>query len=469
MKYAVFAIAALGVPPLAFLLYINKKWLGYLLAVIAVALCFYIPTSINFYSHEHYRGSARGMEISLVHLLALAMVLSFILGHKLRHLAPDWGTRIFFVYVLLYLPGFYTAESTLFAWFEVWKHMMLYLFFIAIYAYLDNTRDIESVIKMLALMTFANFFFVVRDHFGGTYQPHGIFPHQNGMAMGMQLLGPMFFACYLTHGLRTRLGRICAVAFVCAAGATIRSYSRMAIALTPVAYSIPFFLLVGKVGMARTIRRIAPFALIALVAFAMIIPRIIQRYQNAPEASGNTRVEFALCAWEMIKDEPIRGVGANNWGIKINAPYEYAELAGRKPNYGADYLDGIVETVYLLVAAECGIPALIAMLAWFLWYLVRCFRMLPRLEDDPRLFIPAGFAGGLTAIYLQSFLEWVLRQQLSLLCLMLCFALLAHVGNTLPLAPKVAFRRRYPIWWKEHIRRNRAAATAAAAAAELKG
>ena len=53
----------------------------------------------------------------------------------------------------------------------------------------------------------------------------------------------------------------------------------------------------------------------------------------------------------MILDEPWRGVGINNWGIKINPPYEYAERAGRNRNRGDDFKDGIVETVYLLVGA----------------------------------------------------------------------------------------------------------------------
>jgi O-antigen ligase len=159
-----------------------------------------------------------------------------------------------------------------------------------------------------------------------------------------------------------------------------------------------------------------------------MLPRIIQRFETASEESGNTRVELARCAKEMILDEPWRGVGMNNWGIKINAPYEYAERAGRKPNRGEDFKDGIVETVYLLVCAECGIPALVAMLAWFLSYLVLCLVLSKKLSGTYYAAIPAGVAGGLAACYLQSFLEWVLRQQMNLILLMVFFALLDHLA-----------------------------------------
>ena len=137
-------------------------------------------------------------------------------------------------------------------------------------------------------------------------------------------------------------------------------------------------------------------------------------------------MELALCAKEMILDEPWRGVGINNWGIKINPPYEYAERAGRSHNRGEDFRDGIVETVYLLVGAECGVPALVAMLLWFLSYLVLCLMLVKRLSGTPYAAIPAGLAGGLVACYLQSCLEWVLRQQMNLILLMVFFALLDY-------------------------------------------
>jgi hypothetical protein len=42
--------------------------------------------------------------------------------------------------------------------------------------------------------------------------------------------------------------------------------------------------------------------------------------------------------------------------------------------------------------------------------------------------IPVGIAGGLVSCYLQSFLEWVLRQQMNLILLMVFFALLDHLA-----------------------------------------
>lgn len=167
----------------------------------------------------------------------------------------------------------------------------------------------------------------------------------------------------------------------------------------------------------------------------------MDRFLNAPESSGTTRVDFAVCATEMIKDHPWAGVGINNWGLTIVDPHDYqeraAEILGREMSH-----TGIVETVYLLVAAECGIPALLAMLVWFGWHWVACLRTARRLRGTRWQFVPLGLLGGLTANYLQSTLEWVLRQQMSLFLLMFCFVLIVHLKNA-PLeragaAPKTA-------------------------------
>ena len=210
--------------------------------------------------------------------------------------------------------------------------------------------------------------------------------------------------------------------------ACLWTYSRGSIAIMPVGYGIvALACLLAKRPKTAVLKRVAPILLVGFLGFVVMLPRLMDRFANAPEASSNTRVELARCAMEMIIDEPVRGVGIHNWGIKINPPYDYAALAGRIVPEGM--ADGVVETVYLLVGAECGLPALAAMLIWFGWYLVLAIVLMRRLWGTRCFFIAAGAAGGLTMNYLQSILEWVLRQQMNLVCLMGVFAVLSYLGS----------------------------------------
>ena len=130
----------------------------------------------------------------------------------------------------------------------------------------------------------------------------------------------------------------------------------------------------------------------------------------------------------MIQDKPLAGVGINNWSIKMQPPYIYQELASERLGYPLNYT-GIVETVYLLVMAECGVPAFAMMIIWFLWYWFSSLRLVWRLKGSSWSFVPAGLLGGLTAIYLQSCLEWVLRQQINLFLLVFLFAIVSYLNK----------------------------------------
>ena len=424
-----FIIAALGVFPFSFLLSQNKYWIKNAFFGMIIAMCLYIQTSINFFSHEEYRGSARGMEVSLVHLMAFSIIGALMFAGKFKRWLPDWGYRLYVIYFLLCLPSLTSAENLLLSWFEIWKMIMLFFLYVAVYNFLRMSDDLNTVFSYLAVFTIVNMLVTAWNHYSGVYQPHGVFPHQNSMAMAMHLFGPLFFASYVTNGLGSRIYMLYSLAFLCAAAAAARSYSRMALALMPIGYGISFLFCVFQQRTSKWIIRILPIALAGILGLALLLPRIIERFETAPEASGTTRIELALCAWEMIKDEPLRGVGINNWGIKINSPYEYAELANRKTNQGENYADGVVETVYLLVCAECGIPALLAMLAWFVWYYIKCISLMKRLKNTEWFFVPAGLFGGFTIIAIQSCFEWVYRQQLNLICLMFMFAILSYLDS----------------------------------------
>lgn len=430
MKYLVFALAAFGVFPLSFLLANNLKWARYVFLALALSLCFFHSSSINFFSNETYSGTSRGMEVSLVYLLAFAFLLALFFRGRSWRCLPDAGFWIYVLYFLLCLPSLTAADDLLISWFEIWKMVMMSVVFLAAFQYLSATGDVTSFLNVFTLVVLVNFVPVVSQHYSNRYQAHGIFPHWNCMAMALHLTGTLFFAYYLQHGVRSLLGKIFFISFVCSVIATLWSYSRGAFAVMPICYAMTFFACILERRHTRSkLKRVLPLVLVAILGTLVILPRIITRFVTAPKASGDTRVELAYCAWEMIKDEPLRGVGINNWSLKMEPSHPYQDRAGAALGYDLDYR-GIVETVYLLVGAECGIPALLAMLAWFGWYWVSCLRLLRKLNGTRWYYLPAGLLGGLTANYLQSVLEWVLRQQMNLICLMFVFAILSYLNTS---------------------------------------
>ncbi len=431
MKYLVFSFAMLCLPVGVFLLLLERRLLRWTLFFgVLVSVAFFDATAVNFFSNEAYRGTSRGMEVSLVYLMALVLLIAFVVLRGQLYLAPDGGSRLYSLYLLLCLPSFFQAESRLFGWFEMWKMLMMLVVFLAVYGYLVYSRgDFSVVLNAAAVLAIVHLLVIFGQHFHGDYQVRGLFPHRNSMAMFMTLPATLFLARYFNPAPGGRGGRLALLVFAVAAFSVFRSLSRG----SAVCFTIgALFTVLCSVCVNFTPRKAGLLWVVAVVAAAgmlYMLPKLYQRFESASEASWAARVRLGKAAINMIRDEPLSGVGLNNWGIKINPPYQYSQFRDERPGATEDWKDGLVETIYLLVAAECGIPCLVVLLAWFGYYLVVCVLLLWRLRHSQLYFIPAGLLGGLLAVFAQSFLEWVLKQQMNFIWLMVFFAVLSYLNR----------------------------------------
>ena len=424
MKYLIFAIAFIGVLPLGYMLTLNSKFMRYAFYAVSLPVMLFNQVSINFFSHETYRGTSRGMEVSLVYLIALAMCLGMLILYRKKPLFPDVGSKIYLTYFLLCIPSFINAENMLFSWFELWKMIMMYIVFLTTYYYLYYYKDFNTVITCFGIVATVTFLVVVYQHVKGIHQANGLFPHQNSMGMYMSLIAPVFFAYYFNRNKGWK--RFLFVGFfLVASAACMRTYSRGAMVCLPFGCLITTLLSLRYQFHMRKIQILLPIFLVCFFGALLLLPNIIKRFENAPKESLETRQYLADSALNMMKDKPFAGVGLNNWGIKINPPYPYCQYRYENKRIAKDFREGIVETSYLLVGSECGIFALLAFLSWLGYYYVCAFKLVKQFRRSNFFFIPAGIMGGLTAIYLQSTLEWVMKQQVNFIQMMMLFAMLS--------------------------------------------
>ena len=423
MKYLIFFIAFMGVLPLGYILTLNRKYMRYAFCAVSLPVMMFNQVSINFFSHETYRGTSRGMEVSLVYLIALAMLIGMCILHGRKKLFPDAGSKIYLVYFLLCIPSLINADNMLYSWFELWKMIMMYVVFLTVYYYLYNYRDFNSIILAFGIVATVTFLTVVKQHLKGIHQANGLFPHQNSMGMYMCLIAPIFFAYYFNRNKGWKRF-LFAGFFLAASAACMRTYSRGAMVCLPIGCVITALLSLRYQFHMRKIQILLPIVLICFFGALLLLPNIIKRFANAPKESLQTRQYLAASAWNMMKDKPWAGVGLNNWGIKINPPYPYCEYRYGNKRIAKDFKEGIVETSYLLVGAECGFLALAAFLSWLGYYYIAACKLVKQLRRTNLFYIPAGIVGGLTAVYLQSTLEWVMKQQVNFIQMMILFAAL---------------------------------------------
>ena len=244
--------------------------------------------------------------------------------------------------------------------------------------------------------------------------------------MWMMMVGTLFLARSL-NGRDKVMTFFHFAVFLLASVTLFRSYSRGAIFCYPLSCALTLvFSYTSPISAKKLV--FTAFLIGAVLLMTMVfLPNIIERFEKAPKSSLDTRKNLATAAMNMIRDKPMIGVGLNNWGLKINPPWKYSQHRESRRGFTEDSKDGIVETIYLLVAAECGVPCLIILLSWFGYYWFSAFHLMSVMRKSKYFYIPSGIFGGLSGVMLQSVLEWVLKQQINFLLLIIYFAIISFM------------------------------------------
>jgi hypothetical protein len=164
---------------------------------------------------------------------------------------------------------------------------------------------------------------------------------------------------------------------------------------------------------------------IGLAGAIQSMDSIMRRFETAPENSANTRKMLATAAVKMANDKTF-GVGLNNFGVKINPPYAYSSHI---EGVTEESKGGLVETVYLSFAAETGWHNMIVYFILLFYFFFKNMNNFVKHRKSDYIWLPIGLAGGLMAIYLESALEWVLKQSNNFYQLMLCFAMIGSMDK----------------------------------------
>ncbi|HOG49629.1 MAG TPA: hypothetical protein PKY10_03490, partial [Lentisphaeria bacterium] len=236
VKYTIFLGALLiGVPLLTVWLIGHPRRVRAMATVHAFSLAFSIWVSLNFFPDRLYRGTSRGMETTISDLFSLALLGAVFLLRRGRitWLPPGW-----WAYGLYFLAGVLSlvnADSLLYGIYELWKMMWMWVCFLAVYNYILHTRDVEAILRGLALSAIVSLLVVLwQKYVTGVFQTSGPFAHQNSMAMFYGMSAPVFLAHWLGQRQDRRWSRfLYPAAFMAATGCVFSTLSRGAIFFFP--------------------------------------------------------------------------------------------------------------------------------------------------------------------------------------------------------------------------------------------
>ena len=365
--------------------------------------------SLNFVPMPSWRGTARGYAFTPVSLFGIPLLLSmfFDINYKIRLFPP--GSFFYFLYYLAILLSGINAIHMHQWGFEVYKMFWMYITFLAAFNYLNNSRNMTFFIYLVCSILIILFLYGFYQKYRlGIFQIRSTFPHQNSLSLYLELFGLLSLGVLMNEPINKVLFCFCLFAFCGSVLLIVFTYSRggLVVYFGGIAIVCALSILFNGFSTRRLmLMLIGLLVMLSIIGYAL--PRIIQRFTKAPEASKNTRIVLAIASKRMANDFRL-GFGANNYSEYSGTAYDYVQ------DYYHDWdsfrYGGIVETIYLLVAAECGWWGLGTLLLWFLYYYLSDIISMFVLRKKPCSGIVIGLFAGLSCNYWHSTLEWSLKQ-----------------------------------------------------------
>ena len=392
----------------------------------ALALLVFMPSwfpgklTLMLQSVELYRGHTKGFEVSIIEVLAIALIASSASrrARDFKWLPP--GAWFYLAWCALSCLSLFPATNKLYTVMAAFKFTKVVLVFIGAFHVLRDEEDIRWLAHGLALGLLVQVLVALKMRYiEGRWQVHGWFEHQNPMAMWAYMCALPVLSLALSPQATRRDTTVYLIGFGAAGLLILLSVSRAAL----VAFAIGSVLVVGLAaarGFSLKVAGIAGFgALGALVVSLVALDSFMTRMHeaNSREEEHDLRAILNAQSKAMLHDHPL-GIGWNNFGIANSLPVEkYASILMDwdqsrgfrliEENYLANPL---TESLYWLLLAETGYAGCVSFVVFLLLTLWWALRGTIAFWRTPAGFFAAGLLVALGLTYVHCTVERVLTQ-----------------------------------------------------------
>ena len=385
---------------------------------------------VNFLGLYWYRGTSRGIEITLLDLAAWALLISTVLLPRYRGARWYWPAGLGLMTLYLGWCGVSVLNSTpqIFGVWELTKVFRGLIVLLAAALFIRTRREVGIGVFALGCAVMLELISGFEQRlFKGVYRIPGTLFHENSLSMYLCAVTPVLLAAAMADFPRW-LKWFSGVACIVGAVAEVMTLSRAGLPTFGLVMALTAFwcmtwtitwrkVIVGTVTCAGA-------ALLLVLSWDALVARFGQAsFQE--EFLKEDAVETRGVYWRivfLIADEEPYGVGLNNWSYAVSKYYG--------PQLGYLYHDYDVvkwdpdkdkteetnhappaHSLAVITWGELGFPGLcIFGLVWLRWFQVGLRFLRDRLNPDPMHRIGIGLLFGAVGLFIQSITEWTYRQ-----------------------------------------------------------
>lgn len=430
-KYIIFLFGTIVLVPMGILIarsntrILNLVFFALVFGTTQPETLFGLPTDINFLSREWYRGTTRGIEISYLDLLALILLFSS-LSVRVREgvrygRPPSYGfLKAYFIWALLTV--LIVSEPKIFGVFEVTKIFRAILIFLAVWAFMRTPEQVRLfVYSLIIVVCYVAAVALYHRYVLGVHRIRAPLPHPNSLSMYCLQIFPFMISVWFAHDISPHLRKLCLLACVLIAGVIILTISRTGFASLGV---LAFLSILLNVRSRWTLRNIGITVLIVVAGTFMVIKSwdtLYSRFagfdlQNEYLAERGDRGNYFRQGMPALADNPVFGIGLNNWSYWISNRYGKEAGFDFEPYPSTDvapYNIGQTQAahnLYLITAVELGWIGLLLLVALFGRWLYISGKGFRKSEGDFLDRVRLGAFLSLGGVLMQSVTEWEFRQ-----------------------------------------------------------
>jgi O-antigen ligase len=352
--------------------------------------------------------------------------------------------KAYFIWALLTV--LIVSEPKIFGVFELTKIFRAMLIFLAVWAFMRSPDQVRLFVYVLVAIVFYEAAVALYDRYIlGVHRISGTLHHPNSLSMYCLQIFPFMISVWFARDVSARLRRICLLASFLIAGVVMLTISRTGFASLVI---LAFLSIVLNVRNRWTTRNIGVMALIVVGGSIMAFKAwdtLSSRYeifdfedQILTEEGGGGRGSYFRKGWPALADNPVFGVGLNNWSYWLSN--RYAKEAGYDPEpYPstdfAPYISGQeapAHNLYLITVVELGWIGLVLLIALFGRWLYISGTGIMKAEGNLLDRVRVGAFLSLCGVLMQSVTEWEFRQT--------SLFFLGHI--TMSIAAYIYFKRR---------------------------
>lgn len=406
---------------------------------------------VNFFSEAWYRGTTRGIQVTLIEMLAFGLLFGCWAGRRGDDRRGFWPGSLGLMLLYFVCAGLsvVVSEPRLFGLFELSKILASMVIFLAAAIYVRTVREWTLLIVALGCAVAFEGALAAKQHFiTGVDRSVGTLDHANSLSMYFCLTVPLLVAV-ATSGWTRRLRYFCGLCSMLGAVGLLLTYSRAGVPVFAVVVTGSIIACASwRLSPGRVIFR----SVLVLGAAALVAAgwnEMVRRYSETSleqeyfDTTVDGRGVYIRLSAAIAKDH-FFGVGLNNWSYRVSRTYgprigyrfdDYDSLisvygTSNDRIYANSYLAAPAHNLAALTLGELGVPGLIIFaLLWMRWLSMGLpFLLLPR--GEPMRAMGVGIMFSICGIFGQSLTEWIYRQPPILFTFYILLGALASLAHS---------------------------------------